>query len=312
MSDTPKPWFMFGKDDDNNSSDDDELLERSNAAIAALEQRLLKRHQSLFEEDDEPDPDDETEYYEDPNCVDDITNDECMSEDKQFKYINEKLSVFPESSRILWSAVNLAIKKRRPIIADEYFKKLIAIPIKKHEFTIIISEIQYMLSEPSSRATQIRRYARFLQRKYPKREEGLFYEGILEEKLGNWDKSIGLFKSAVEKCKRAPKSAEHLVSVLLEAGEYEEVIKYAKLADMMSTSKKPVINMSELDFNLYLAKDSILRQRGINGENITTDDVDELRRSYEKLKIDHSDLKNDSELQNRINKLNSLRSELEK
>ena len=169
-----------------------------------------------------------------------------------------------------------------------------------------------MLSDPYGRAKQIRRYARFLQKKYPAREEGVFYEGVLEEKLGNWEKSIGLFKSAVENCKRAPKSAEHLANVMLEAGEYEEVIRYVKLADMMSTSKKPIVNMADLDFNLYLAKDSLLKQRNINGENITTDDVDELRRSYEKLKIDHSVLKTDSELQNRINKLNSLRSELEK
>jgi len=301
MSDNSKPWFMFNNDNNDHNDDSgevDQIMDKIQAEIDAL---MEKKDESFFDGE------------EDDSAFDDCSiRDVYSDEDKDFKYINEKLSVFPESTELLWSAVNLALKKHRPIIADEYFKKLITIPIKKHDFDTILSEIQYMLSEPYGRTAQIRKYVRFLQKKYPTREEGIFYEGILEEKLGNWDKSIGLFKSAVENCKRAPKSAEHLVNVLLDAGEYEEVIKYAKLADMMSTSKKPIVNMSELDFNLYLAKDSILKQRGINGEKITTDDVDELRRSYEKLRIDHSDLKNDSELQNRINKLNSLRSELEK
>lgn len=300
MSDIPKSWFMFNND--NNDDDDiEKLIKKIDAEIDA---RTGKKDESIL--------DDEDDYSDDSAFDDCLIRDDYSDEDKDFKFINEKLSIFPESTELLWSAVYLALKKQRPIIADEYFKKLIAIPIKKHDFDTILSEIQYMLSDPYGRTAQIRKYVRFLQKKYPTREEGIFYEGILEEKLGNWDKSIGLFKSAVENCKRAPKSAEHLVNVLLDAGEYEEVIKYAKLADMMSTSKKPIVNMSELDFNLYLAKDSILKQRGINGDKITTDDVDELRRSYEKLRIDHSDLKNDSELQNRINKLNSLRSELEK
>lgn len=300
MSDIPKSNFMFNDDNNDDNTNIDELIDKIQAEINAL----TKNDESIF--------DDEEDYSDDSAFDGCSAHDDYSNEDKEFKYINEKLSVFPESTELLCSAVYLALKKRRPIIADEYFKRLINIPIKKHDFDTVLSEIQYMLSDPFGREKQIRKYTRFLQKKHPMREEGFFYGGILEEKLGNWEKSIGLFKFAVENCKRAPKSAEHLANVMLDSGEYEEVIRYVKLADMMSTSKKPIVNMADLDFDLYLAKDSLLKQRNINGENITTDDVDELRRSYEQLRIDHSDLKNDSELQNRINKLNSLRSELEK
>ncbi len=309
MSDTPKPWFMFNKENHDNNNDND----NENEVIDRLINDIQAKIDALSDEDDDSILDDDTDYSDESVFDDDCTTcDKKSIEDPKFDYINGKLSVFPESASLIWSAVYLALKNERPILADEYFKKLIAIPIKKHDFNTIVSEIQYMLSDPFGRETQIRKCVRFLKKKYPSKEEGIFYEGILEERLGNWDKSVDLFKSAVLTYKRAPRSAEHLSCVLLDAGEYEEVIKYVKLADMMSTSRKPIVNMSVLDFNLYLAKDSLLKQRGINGENITTDDVDELRRSYEKLKIDHSELKNDSELQNRINKLNSLRSELEK
>ncbi len=306
MSDTPKPWFMFGKDNDSRNSDDNDKLG----------QELEKLIDCLREEkdgDDESIINEEVDDYEIPSHeADCFSNDECLQDDKIFNYINERLSVFPESSRLLWTAVSLALKKRRPLIADEYFKKLISIPIKRHDFDTITFEITYMLCDPFGKAAQIRKCVRFLKKQYPMREEGLFYEGILEERMGNSEKASQLFRLAVENCKRAPKSAEHLSNMMLEEAEYEESIRFAKLADIMSTSKEPIVKMSDLCFNQCLAKDALLKQRELNGETVTTDEVDELRRSYEKLKLDYCELKNSPILQERIDMLNTWRNELEK
>ena len=301
MSDIPKPYFMFNKDDEDES--------RLNRIIDRIDAQL-KSYEEADEDDD--DFDDKEDYPDDSNYTADNAISDPVVIDKQFEYINEQLSVFPECASLLWNAVNLAVAKHRPILADEYFRKLSAIPIKKHDFDTIVSEIKYLLCDPFGRAAQIRKYVRFLQRKYPSREEGIYYEGILEERMGNSDKSISLFKKAVEEYKRAPKSAERLANIMLDSGEYEEVLNYVKLADMMSTSKDKIVNMSDLSFNLCLAKDSLLKQRDIEGKKITTDEIDDLRRSYEKLKMDYSELKDCSILQERIDKLNSMKSEIEK
>lgn len=305
MSDTPKPWFMFNKGNNSDDSIDE-------ATIDNMIERIQEKIDSLTEDDHESDYEDETDSSEEIYSAEDLGTCEDIETDKQFDYINEKLSVFPECAELLCAAVNLAIKKRRPLVADEYFKKLIAIPIKKHNFDTIISEIKYLMFDPFTNVSQIKKYVRYLQKKYPSREEGFYFEGILEERLGNCNKSIELFKRAVEECKRAPRSAEHLANIMLEIGEYEEVFKYAKLADMMSTSKKRIVNMSDLSFDLCLAKDALLKQRDLDGKTITTDEIDTLRRSYEKLRLDYSELKSSPILQERIDILNSMRNELEK
>lgn len=305
MSDIPKPWFMFNKDNNSDDSIDE-------ATIDKMIDRIQEKIDSITDDDHESDCEDEADLSEDIHLDDDFSTCEDIVVDKQFEYINEKLSVFPECASLLWSAVNLAIKKRRPIVADEYFKKLIAIPIKKHDFDTIVSEIKYMMCDPFSNGSQIKKYTRYLQKRFPSKEEGIYYEGLLEERLGNFNKSTELFKRAVEECKRAPRSAEHLANIMLEIGEYEEVFKYAKLADMMSTSKKRIVNMSDLSFDKCLAKDALLKQRDLDGKTITTDEIDTLRRSYEKLKLDYSELKSSTILQERIDILNSMRNELEK
>lgn len=232
MSENHDPWYMFNNDNDNNNGDGDEL----ESYKSAIEQPLRSQYKPLFKDNNEFSSE-ETEFFEDPDYDDGFYEDEFISEDNELKYVNEKLQVFPESSTLLWSAVSIALKQRRPLIADEYFKRLAAIPIKKHGFDTIIFEITYMLCDPFGRATQIRKCVRFLQKKYPKKEEGLYYEGVLEEQMGNYEKASKLFRLAIENCKRAPKSAEHLSNLMLE-----------------------------------------------DAEDIETDNVDELRQSYEKLK----------------------------
>lgn len=299
MSDIHKPWFMLDRGNDSDDNDDELDIDK-------MVERIQAKIDSLKNGDCETDSSDETD-----NEGSFFTRNDIES-DKQFEYIDEKLSISPKCASLLWAAVSLAVKKHRPLVADEYFRRLIAIPIKRHDFDTILSEIEYMMDDPFGNASQIRKYTRYLQKKYPIREEGIYYEGILEEGLGNYEKSIELFKSAVENCKRAPRSAEHLANTMLDAGEYEEVFKYAKLADMMSTSKKGIVNMSNLSFDLCLARDSLLKKRNLEGEVITTDEIDDLRRSYEKLKIDYSELKSSSTLQERIDLLNSMRNELDK
>lgn len=314
MSDIPKPWFMFNKENNGDDNSDEGLIE---STIDKMIDSIQAQIDSLTDDDDgdddyESDCNDEWDSVEGTSSKEDSTVCEKIEVDKLFEYINEKLSVFPECAGLLWTAVNLAVKKHRPIMADEYFKRLIAIPIKKHGFDTIVSEIKYLMCDPFGSAPQIKKYVRYLQKKYPSREEGIYYEGILEERLGNCNKSIELFKHAVDVCKRAPRSAEHLTNIMLDAGEYEEVFKYAKLADMMSTSKKRIVNMSDLSFDLCLAKDALLKQRDLDGETITTDEIDTLRRSYEKLRLDYSELKSSPILQERIDILNAMRNELEK
>ena len=69
-------------------------------------------------------------------------------EEDQLDYLEEKLSLFPDStgllgSLIIHSMLNKEIKKANP-----YFIKLQSIPIEKHGFNTLVVEVKYMMLDP--------------------------------------------------------------------------------------------------------------------------------------------------------------------
>lgn len=295
MSEKINPWRMH--DDDND--DDNEI----DSIIEKIQKEIDRLEESGFLDKESDCSIDDVDYSD--NKIDNRIP-------TKYDYINEKLNVFPESTSLLWSAVNEALKDRRPIIADEYFKKLVAIPIKKHEIDTIIGEIKYLLCDPHKNSAYIKKCLCFLQKQYPYREEGLYYEGVFEEHLGNCDNSIELYKLAIEKCNRAPQSALSLAKAYLHTGKYEEAIRFAKAADIMSTSLKPLIKKSDVRMIKCLARYSILMQRESNGETIELDEIDDLRLSFVSVKNDFDELNNATVLKEGIDSLNSIRRDIER
>ena len=137
---------------------------------------------------------------------------------------------------------------------------------------------------------------------YPAKEDSLYFEGILENRLGNIEKSMNLFRKAVGKCKTAPCSAEFLTYEMLKAGEFEETIKYADLAITMSAYLEPVIDVAKVCYSKCLAQDALLCKRIFAKEEVSVEEINSVRILYDSLKKDFPSLRGFNTINNRISK----------
>lgn len=304
---TPKPWFMSGHDDDNKDDNNenneviDKLIQRIDAKIQELEaEEKAAQEDSLFGEN--------TSMSDSSDCEDELfehTDEDCEME--RIDYSKDKCDIFPEAANILGSIVKQSVAIRDYQKASEFIKRLDAIPVEKHGFNTIVVEIMYLLFDPYNNEKQIRKKITFIKKKFPMKEEGLYYEGILEGRLGNIDNSMTLLRKAVEKCRVAPRSAELLAYELLKSGEFEETIKYANMAITMSAFLDPIIDTAKVCYCKCLAQDALLCNRVFANEKVPVDEINSARLSYESLKNDFPSLKYSRTIDNRISVLNQLK-----
>ena len=273
---------------------------------------IQSKIESINDEDDESLFSEDSIFADDTDCEDDLFNHQNEEYEKdQIDYSRDKLEVFSQSSGIIGSIIKQAVCSRNYKLADEYFKKLSEIPIEKHGYNTMISEVKYMLYDPFNKETSIKRYTNYLIEKYINREDGLYYEALLEYRLGNIDKSYDLLIKATGKYKRAPKSACFLAKEMLINGEYDAAIKYADLACVMSPTVDPAINIAEIIYIRNLARDCLLQQRMISGEEVSIEEVDELRLTYESILSLFDLIQYTRTIKERISYLNMIRLSLE-
>lgn len=302
---TPKPWSMFGHNDDNNDDNNDEKDE-----LDSIIRRIDEKIHEL--EAEEKNSDLEESLFDESSILSDCEEEMFEHDDEELDidridYSKEKHEIFPDAANILGSIVKQSIGARDYQQASDFIERLDSIPIEKHGFNTIVVEIMYLLFDPYNNVNKIRKKLAFVKKKFPMKEEGLYYEGILEGRLGNVDKSTGLFKIAVEKCKVAPRSAEYLTYEMLRIGEFEETIKYANMAITMSAFLDPIIDIAKICYSKCLAQDALLCNRVFANEKVSVEDINSIRLSYESLKNDFPSLKSSKTIDNRISVLNQLK-----
>lgn len=303
MSNKPKPFFMMGRKDIDDDDDDDEI---DFSDLDSISRRIESKIRELGQAEKSADDD---EYF----MGDDTDNNDLFesvgkeSGKTQIEYSKSKLESFPESANILGSLVKQSVAAGDFKQAKKYADRLKTIPIERHGFDTIVIEIKYMFFDPYNNEKYIRKGLEYIKKKYPKREEGLYFEGMLESRLGNVDRSMELLKAAIGTCINAPRSAEYLTYEMLKSGELEETIKYSNMAITMSASLNPNINLARVCYCRCLAQDGLLCRRIFNNGKVSSDEINKIRLVYESLKNEFSSLNSSETINSRISVLNQLK-----
>lgn len=153
---------------------------------------------------------------------------------------------------------------------EKCYKRLLELPDIKMTWRGYDFTVDYLLEKMKNAVTQeeaddnkrkiddiIRRY----KKRFPKSEDPYLSEAQVASFLGDEDRAVSVLKYAIENM-AAPKCCLRYSDIMMEQGNYDEVIKAVQKGVSVSAQEQPGINIPYLFYLSGLAKDAKIHAEG--------------------------------------------------
>lgn len=202
--------------------------------------------------------------------------------EKAIEICKEGLERFPNNMDLIADIIKYSADVGDFDNSKEYLRILLSrVPKETFNWRCFTFSIDYLVEEdPVKNGKLIKAMISDYKRVLPDEEKAYVAESEYEARLGNMEKSEKVLIKAIESMNNAPQCALKLLDIQLSKGKYEEALKTSNYYMMASCEIQPTTNVAYMIYARCLTEDAILHMRYMKGEEITSDDINTMKKKY--------------------------------